>query len=300
MSSEIGSPSDVLLPLLACPICRSPLEVVQSQVRCPVHGAFRRHGTLVSFLPAEQLAFDDHWAHAAQAQRPEAKAAVARRFLSALEFLSPGGDERPKILDVGCGDGVHIEQLLAGGRQFSIAGLDYSSHALGNAMQIAGDWLPVHADAQYLPFADGVFDAVFSFGVQAYLENRAQGLREMVRVTKPGGLIGLWYAPRRLGAAGILFAMTRRVVPHLPGWAQRRVADMMVPFLGLMPTSSTLSLRNGSWHECREVILVNIAPKHIAFPTAIEIAAELSRNGCEMIAKDGAIEGEYWARKAPR
>lgn len=291
---------DALLPLLACPVCGSPLEVLPSQVRCPTHGAYGRHGPLISFLPADQQAFDDHWTHAEAVQRPEAKSAVARRFLSGLELLPPGEHQRSNILDVGCGDGVHVEQLLAGDRPFSIAGLDYSLGALRNAMQVAGDWLPVHADAQHLPFAGDSFDATFSFGVQAYLDDPSQGLREMVRVTRPGGLIGLWYAPRRRGLAGTLFGLARSIVPRLPGWAQRRVADMMVPFLGLMPTSSTLSLRTGSWRECREVILVNIAPAHIAFPTAAEITAELSRHGCEMIVKDSAIGGEYWARKTLR
>jgi ubiquinone/menaquinone biosynthesis C-methylase UbiE len=167
-------------------------------------------------------------------------------------------------------------------------------------MQVKGDWLPVHADAQHLPFLDDSFDATISFGVQAYLDDPAQGMSEMVRVTRPGGLIGLWYAPRRSGVSGALFAAARGIVPRLPGWVQRRVADMMVPFLGLMPTASSLSLRTGSWRECREVILVNIAPKHIAFPTAHEIISELTRLGCEMVAKEGAIEGECWARKKPR
>jgi SAM-dependent methyltransferase len=298
MSSAIGTSTDNLLPLLACPICKSPLEILPSEVRCQIHGSFRRHGALVSFLQDEQLAFDEHWAHAAEVQRPEAKAAVARRFLSTLESVSSAKDGRPNILDIGCGDGVHIEQLLASEKRFSIVGLDYSLHALRSAMQIAGSWLPIHADAQHLPFVDNAFDAVFSFGVQAYLEDRSLGLREMVRVTKPGGLIGLWYAPRRRGVAGTLFATTRRIVPRLPRWAQRRVADTLVPFLGLMPTSSTLGLTTGSWRECREVILVNIAPAHIAFPTATEIIEELLSYDCKMIFSDGAIEGEYWARKA--
>ncbi|GEM_PF-1618181 len=288
----------VLLPLLACPLCHLPPYAAADGVACSKHGTFHRSGGILSFLPGQHSAFDGHWQQAAEVQRPQAKLDAARRFLEPIIKSDPG--RRPRILDVGCGDGVHVEQLLAHDRNFIIAGVDYSMRALASASRITGEWLPVHADAQHLPFADGSFDVTISFGVQAYLDEPRRGLAEMVRVTKPEGLIGLWYAPRRRGVAGLLFAVTRGVVPHLPGWAQRRIADMMVPFLGLMPTSSTLSLRTGNWRECREVILVNIAPRHIAFPTASEIAAELSHHGCEIIARNDAIEGEYWARKKSR
>jgi SAM-dependent methyltransferase len=289
-----------LLALLACPKCGKPLRPSANGVSCDAHGLFPRRGRMISFLDEAGSAFDDHWQQAGDVQRPRAKMAAAARFLSLLEELRGSEGAVPKVLDVGCGDGVHVERLLASGRPFAIAGLDYSSRALRNAMQVKGDWLPVHADAQHLPFLDDSFDATISFGVQAYLDDPAQGMSEMVRVTGPGGLIGLWYAPRRSGVSGALFAAARRIVPRLPGWVQRRVADMMVPFLGLMPTASSLSLRTGSWRECREVILVNIAPKRIAFPTMQEIISGLTRLGCEMVAKEGAIEGEYWARKKPR
>src|SRR3979490_2459341 len=45
----------------------------------------------------------------------------------------------------------------------------------------------VGADATRLPFDDGVFDAVtISFGLRNVVDH-AEGLREMARVTRPGG-----------------------------------------------------------------------------------------------------------------
>jgi demethylmenaquinone methyltransferase/2-methoxy-6-polyprenyl-1,4-benzoquinol methylase len=45
----------------------------------------------------------------------------------------------------------------------------------------------VGADATRLPFADGVFDAVtISFGLRNVVDH-VEGLREMARVTRPGG-----------------------------------------------------------------------------------------------------------------
>jgi demethylmenaquinone methyltransferase/2-methoxy-6-polyprenyl-1,4-benzoquinol methylase len=51
----------------------------------------------------------------------------------------------------------------------------------------ARDVPKVGADATRLPFADGVFDAVtISFGLRNVVDHSA-GLREMARVTRPGG-----------------------------------------------------------------------------------------------------------------
>lgn len=283
--------------LLACPGCGSALVRVAEGVRCAEHGLFPSHERLISFIPGGSSEFDRHWELARAEQRPRAKMEVARRFLAPLHNLAGERNGLVTVLDLGCGDGVHVQELLAEGGRFAVAGLDNSARALASAMQIAGDWLPVHADAQRLPFAEDSFDAVISFGVQGYLDDPDQGLAQIVRVTKPGGLIGLWYAPLRRGLAGTLFALTRSLVPRLPAWTQVAVANALVPFLGLMSTASTLNLKTGTWRECREVILVNIAPRYLVFPTRAEIQGKLVALGCEIVARPDAIEGESWARK---
>lgn len=289
--------SEALRRLLACPTCRSALEMSADGARCAEHGLFPARGRLLSFVSDSLGEFDTHWERAGNAYRPQAKDAAARRFLAPVRDAAERQEELPLVLDVGCGDGVHIQQLLADEGRFRVAGIDYSARALASAMQLKGDWLPIHADAQHIPFSDNSFDVVISFGVQAYLPDPDRGFAELVRVARPGGLIGVWYAPPRRGPAGMLFSLTRRVVPRLPAWAQIAMANALVPFLGWMPTASTLSLRTGTWRECREVILVNIAPKHIVFPTSQEIEGRFLAHGCELITKPDAIEGEYWARK---
>ncbi|MGC9445104.1 MAG: class I SAM-dependent methyltransferase [Candidatus Methanospirareceae archaeon] len=47
------------------------------------------------------------------------------------------------------------------------------------------------AAAQELPFEDEYFDAVITESVTAFLENKQQAVNEYVRVTKPGGYVGL-------------------------------------------------------------------------------------------------------------
>ena len=47
------------------------------------------------------------------------------------------------------------------------------------------------ADAHDLPFEDALFDAVIGESVTAFLEDKRRGVSEYVRVTKPGGYVGL-------------------------------------------------------------------------------------------------------------
>jgi ubiquinone/menaquinone biosynthesis C-methylase UbiE len=43
-------------------------------------------------------------------------------------------------------------------------------------------------DAERLPYRDGVLDAVFGFGVLHHLPDWREGVREIARVLKPGGI----------------------------------------------------------------------------------------------------------------
>lgn len=104
-----------------------------------------------------------------------------------------------RVLEPGCGSGIHGLVLAAGGRR--VVALDYADGALAAAGTHAGlvrAWYPrirhdrVRGDAECLPFAEGVFDAVFNEGVVEHwleLEARLGVLREMVRVTRVGGRV---------------------------------------------------------------------------------------------------------------
>jgi demethylmenaquinone methyltransferase/2-methoxy-6-polyprenyl-1,4-benzoquinol methylase len=71
-----------------------------------------------------------------------------------------------------------------------------------------------------LPFADGVFDAVtIAFGIRNCTD-RAQAIREMKRVTRPGGRIAILELGEPRG--GIMAPMARfhihQVIPRLGAW----------------------------------------------------------------------------------
>lgn len=98
-----------------------------------------------------------------------------------------------RILDLCTGSGDIALHLAYQYPDCAITGLDASSKMLDVARQRAHDrglarieW--VQGDVLNLPFADGSFDfVIISFGLRN-LDDLRQGLREMKRVLKPGGL----------------------------------------------------------------------------------------------------------------
>src|SRR5215212_6771327 len=97
------------------------------------------------------------------------------------------------VLDVAAGNGN--ASLAAARRWCDVTATDYVPALLERARERAGaDRLNIafrEADAETLPFPDKSFDVVVStFGVM-FTPDQERAARELVRVTKPGGKIGL-------------------------------------------------------------------------------------------------------------
>jgi ubiquinone/menaquinone biosynthesis C-methylase UbiE len=117
--------------------------------------------------------------------------ALFRQFAAPMAEAA-GLEPGQRVLDVACGTGVLAEEaarrVAPGG---AVTGLDRNEGMLAVARRKAPgiDWRQGMAES--LPFPDGTFDAVLSqFGLM-FFEDRAQALREMARVTRPGGRIAL-------------------------------------------------------------------------------------------------------------
>jgi len=124
---------------------------------------------------------------------------VARRYDLTNTVLSVGRDRgwrratrvalglRPgeRVLDVGAGTGVSTQELARSGAYAVGADLSIGMLRAGRRARPA---VPLLAgDALRLPFADGTFDAVtISFALRNVVDTGA-ALRELARVTRPGG-----------------------------------------------------------------------------------------------------------------
>ncbi len=174
-----------------------------------------------------------------------------------LRLLGVAPGER--VLDVGCGSGA-VTRMLAQrvAPAGKAVGLDASGELLKVAREIAkeaglGTILEFkEGDCRALPFPDASFDAVVAATALSHVPDAARALAEMVRVTRPGGRVGVFDLDGDL----TLFThpereLTRRIVAAFSdqmwvnGWLVRelpvRLADLgviNVKTKGFMPLES--------------------------------------------------------------
>jgi SAM-dependent methyltransferase len=107
-----------------------------------------------------------------------------RRVLRAeLDRLPLAPD--PRLLDAGCGSGRTLDELASYGRA---SGIDLSEVAVATARWRGHD--DVHlAAVEEIPFPDATFDIVTCLDVIEHTRDDQRTLAELLRVTRPGGLL---------------------------------------------------------------------------------------------------------------
>jgi ubiquinone/menaquinone biosynthesis C-methylase UbiE len=156
-------------------------------------------------------------------------------------------------LEVGCGTGLVLKRLAASAR--SAKGIDLSDGMLDKARERGLD--VIQGSALALPFADNQFDVTCSFKVLAHIPDIEKALREMARVTRPGGVVlAEFYNPyslrgllKRFGPALRVAAdakehdvflrfdspeQTKRLTPAGCDWVDARGVRIVVPFARAM------------------------------------------------------------------
>ena len=108
----------------------------------------------------------------------------------APRFADAAGIERTaRVLDVGCGPGALTTELVERLGAEAVAAVDPSEPFVTAAQgRLPGVDVRVAA-SESLPFADDTFDAALAQLVLHFVGDPEQGVREMARVTRPGGTV---------------------------------------------------------------------------------------------------------------
>jgi ubiquinone/menaquinone biosynthesis C-methylase UbiE len=116
---------------------------------------------------------------------------VGRYSPQLARAMCAAADVRPgqEALDVGCGSGALVVALAEVLGAEKVTGVDPSEpFVAATRAKVSGARVLV-GSAESLPFGDGEFDATLSQLVVNFLDDPEQGLSEMSRVTRPGGVV---------------------------------------------------------------------------------------------------------------
>ncbi len=114
---------------------------------------------------------------------------------SSAAFFMPHIKPGIALLDCGCGPGSITLDFAAALAPGEVTGIDIDPWTIEQARAAAGERGAANVrfevgDIYKLPFADDSFDAVWTASVMQYMEDPVAAAKEMLRVRKPGGVLG--------------------------------------------------------------------------------------------------------------
>ena len=115
------------------------------------------------------------------------------RLEQALKRYLPPVGAGIRALDVGCGTGHYLKDLVS--RGCDAVGVDASAQMLDEARRSSPTAELHQADVASLPFADRSFDLALCVEVLRYLPDPQPCMAEMARVIRPGGMCLATAAP---------------------------------------------------------------------------------------------------------
>ena len=196
-----------------------------------------------------------------------------------IEAIDPRPGQR--ILDVATGTGMVAFGLARRGA--AVIGLDQSEHMLSAARRRLGPGAEnptfIRGEAEHLPFADGEFDALTFTYLLRYVDDRPATMRELARVVKPGGRIGMvkFGVPSSTPLRMAWRLHTRVGLPLLgravsPAWVE------VGRFLG--PNIEEFHAREPSLEALwRDAGIVDVTLRHMSFGAGIVMAGTRKRDG---------------------
>ncbi|MGW3247098.1 class I SAM-dependent methyltransferase [Streptomyces sp. NPDC001070] len=155
------------------------------------------------------------------------------------------------VLDAGCGTGRAMPFLRAAvGPSGTVVGADLTPEMLAAAVRAGrGEFgALLLADCARLPLRDGTVDAVFAAGLIGHLPDPRACLRELARVTRPGGRLALFHP---IGRAALAARQGRELTPddlraepnlgpllESSGWTMTSYTDTDERFLAMASTKA--------------------------------------------------------------
>jgi 2-polyprenyl-3-methyl-5-hydroxy-6-metoxy-1,4-benzoquinol methylase len=144
---------------------------------------------------------------------------VKKRKEFAREFIREHFQDKPAaILEIGCGAGRNLEEILSQNPAWRGTGVDNASAMIEHCRkqyaanpQMSFEMLDIDSTA-----LNQQFDVILLLGVIGYLDSNSAAFQNIQRMLRPGGYVVFTYG-KGLGVARTLRAATRWVRSCLPG-----------------------------------------------------------------------------------
>jgi SAM-dependent methyltransferase len=144
--------------------------------------------------------------------------------LAAAMVDAAGIEPGMRVLDVGCGPGGLTHELVSRAGPDGLAAIDPAPQ-FAAACQERHPGVDVRVGpAEDLPWDDGTFDAALAQLVIAFMRDPDRGVREMARVTRPGGTVAhcMWnIAGGGMTMLRVYWTAVRSIVPAAQGEQSR-------------------------------------------------------------------------------
>ncbi len=204
-----------------------------------------------------------------------------------------------RALDVGCGPGAMTSRLSARLGAEAVAAIDPSESFVATARERCPGVDVRLGVAEALPWDDGVFDLAVAPLVVHFMSDPVAGLREMGRVTRPGGVVAATVWDH--GGAGPLATYRRAVLElwpdapdeaRLAGSSDGDLARLFAEagLLDLEPTSLTVTVRSPSFDEWWEPYTLGVGPAGAFVDSLDDADRERLRRRCAELLPDGGFD----------
>ncbi|MBN9450283.1 MAG: class I SAM-dependent methyltransferase [Bosea sp.] len=148
--------------------------------------------------------------------------------------------ESGRALDVGCGPGALVAVLATRLGERSVSAIDPSASFVAAARERFPAADVREASAEDLPFPDASFDATLAALVVHFMTDAAVGVREMVRVTRPGGVVAacVWDFAGGRAPQTAFFRSLSTVADDGDGISPDDLARVLLPFEQAVPLAT--------------------------------------------------------------
>jgi len=219
----------------------------------------------------------------------------------AVQFAARAGVAAgQRVLDVGCGPGALTAELVGRAGADAVSAADPSApFAAAVRQRLPGVDVRL-APAEALPFPDGAFDAALAQLVVHFMTDPVAGLREMGRVTRPGGVVGacVWDHAGGRGPLTPFWRAVRDLDPAasdesgLAGAREGHLAQLFAQAGLGRAQASTLTVRAGypSFGQWWEPYTLGVGPAGAYLASLPPDRRSALRERCQQLLGEGPIE----------